>query len=94
MYKRQVWQISTAIGILAGNMIPPEMSLGFVIPLIFMAIVLPLIKSRVEIVTMGTSTACVFLFSHLPYNLWLLIAAIAGIIAGTITARYFSKERS
>lgn len=88
-----VWQISTAIGILAGNAIPAEMSLGFVIPLIFMAIVLPLVVSRVEIVTIGTSTACVFLFAHLPYNLWLLIAALAGIIAGTLTDRYYRDKR-
>ena len=48
-----------------------------------MAITLPLIKSRVEVATICTSTACVFAFAHLPYNLWLLIAAIAGIAAGT-----------
>lgn len=87
-----VWQVSTAIGIVAGNAIPAEMSLGFVIPLIFMSIVLPLVKSRVEIVTIATSTACVFLFAHLPYNLWLLIAAIAGILAGTITSHYWRGD--
>ena len=83
-----VWQISTLIGILAGAAIPPSFALGFVIPLIFMAIVLPLIKSKVELATIGTSTACVFAFAHLPYNLWLLIAAVSGIIAGTLTAKW------
>lgn len=87
-----VWQVSTLAGILAGNAIPDEMALGFVIPLIFMAITLPLIKSRVEIATVGTSTCCVFAFAHLPYNLWLLIAAIAGIAAGTLTSIYTSHE--
>ena len=86
-----VWQIATLIGILAGNAIPEELSLGFVIPLIFMAITLPLIKSRVEVATIGTSTACVFAFAHLPYNLWLLIAAIAGIAAGTLTSVLLPK---
>lgn len=81
-----VWQIATLMGVLAGNAIPAELSLGFVIPLIFMAITLPLIKSRVEVATICTSTACVFAFAHLPYNLWLLIAAIAGIAAGTLTS--------
>lgn len=83
-----VWQISTLIGILAGAAIPPSFALGFVIPLIFMAIVLPLIKSKVELATIGTSTACVFAFAHLPYNLWLLIAAVSGIVAGTLTAKW------
>ena len=86
-----VWQIATLIGVLAGNAIPEELSLGFVIPLIFMAITLPLIKSRVEVATIGTSTACVFAFAHLPYNLWLLIAAIAGIAAGTLTSVLLPK---
>ena len=86
-----VWQIATLIGVLAGNAIPEELSLGFVIPLIFMAITLPLIKSRVEVATIGTSTACVFAFAHLPYNLWLLIAALAGIAAGTLTSVLLPK---
>ena len=86
-----VWQIATLTGVLAGNAIPEELSLGFVIPLIFMAITLPLIKSRVEVATIGTSTACVFAFAHLPYNLWLLIAAIAGIAAGTLTSVLLPK---
>ena len=83
-----VWQISTLIGILAGAAIPPSFALGFVIPLIFIAIILPMLKSKVEIATLGTSTACVFAFAHLPYNLWLLIAAVSGIIAGTLTAKW------
>ena len=87
-----VWQISTLVGILAGAAIPNELALGFVIPLIFMAITLPLIKSRVEVATIGTSTACVFSFAHLPYNLWLLIAALAGIGAGTLTSMFFTKQ--
>ena len=86
-----VWQLSTAIGVLAGHAIPDSLSLGFVIPLIFLAIILPLIKSKVEIATLIVSTACVFLFAHLPYNLWLLIAAIAGIIAGVITDRLAAR---
>ncbi|MGC6517505.1 MAG: AzlC family ABC transporter permease [Candidatus Puniceispirillaceae bacterium] len=89
-----VWQVSTALGIIAGASIPEELALGFVIPLIFMAIVLPLVKSRVEIATIGTSTACVFAFAHLPYNLWLLIASIAGIVAGTITYRLTETKAS
>ena len=88
-----VWQISTLIGILAGAAIPASLALGFVIPLIFMAIVLPLIKSKIEVACICTSTACVFAFSHLPYNLWLLIAAVAGIIAGTLTAKWSGALR-
>lgn len=87
-----VWQISTLIGVIAGTAIPSTLALGFVIPLIFMAIVLPLIKSRIEVATIGTSTICVFAFAHLPYNLWLLIAAIAGIIAGTLTAHFYRGD--
>ena len=87
-----VWQISTLAGIVLGSAIPDELALGFVIPLIFMAITLPLIKSRIEVATITTSTLCVFAFAHLPYNLWLLIAAVAGIAAGTATARFLPAE--
>ena len=86
-----VWQFSTLLGVLAGAAIPESLALGFVIPLIFMAIVLPLIKSRVEVATICASTACVFAFAHLPYNLWLLIAAFVGICAGALTAKFYGE---
>ena len=87
-----VWQISTLVGVLLGAAIPDELALGFVIPLIFLAIVMPLLKSKVEIATIATSTACVFGFAHLPYNLWIIIAAVAGIGAGTLTAHLTRQE--
>ena len=86
------WQASTALGILAGTAIPDSLELGFAIPLIFMVIVLPLIKGRHEIVTILAAGAIVVEFQYLPYNSWLLLAAVTGICAGTLSYLYDKRQ--
>ena len=85
------WQASTALGILAGTAIPDSLELGFAIPLIFMVIVLPLIKGRHEIITILAAGAIVE-FQHLSYNSWLLLAAVTGICAGTLSYLYDKRQ--
>lgn len=80
-----LWQIATATGILAGQSIPASLELGFAIPLIFMAIIIPLIKSKIEINAILAAGVVVITCQHLPYNSWLILAAITGVAAGTIT---------
>lgn len=80
-----VWQISTLLGIVLGKAIPAEFELGFAIPLSFLAIILPLLRFRAEIVTAGVAGCVALVCQGLPWNSWLIFAAIAGIIAGILT---------
>jgi predicted branched-subunit amino acid permease len=65
--------------------VPPEWSLDFAIPLVFMALLLPAVKDR------GTRRAAVVAglaavaLIGLPLNLGLLAAAMLGISAGVIS---------
>ena len=49
------WQISTIIGVFASATIPEELSLGFAIPLTFIAIVTPTIRTRPDLLACVTS---------------------------------------
>jgi 4-azaleucine resistance transporter AzlC len=78
------WQISTALGIFLGAVIPPGWSLDFALPLTFIALVVPALKDRA-----GTTAALVggivaLLAFSLPYKLGILAAALAGILAGLL----------
>ena len=77
------WQISTALGIFLGAAIPDSWSLDFALPLRFIAMVVPVLKSR-PAVTAALSAGCVALAAYsLPYKLGLIVAALVGIAVGT-----------
>lgn len=80
-----VWQLSTLAGIVLGKAIPAEFELGFAIPLSFLAIVLPLLRKRAEYVAGGVAGIVALSCQALPWNSWLILAAICGIIAGMAT---------
>lgn len=76
------WQISTAAGILLGEVIPPQWSLEFTLALTFIALVVPRLEdssSRAAALTAGLTSLLAF---SLPYKLGLIVAALAGIVAG------------
>jgi predicted branched-subunit amino acid permease len=76
------WQISTIIGVFASATIPEELSLGFAIPLTFIAIVTPTIRTRPDLLACVTSGGLALAGQSLPWNSGILIAAIGGVLAG------------
>jgi predicted branched-subunit amino acid permease len=77
------WQISTVIGIVAGPTIPDSFQLGFAVPLTFIAVVIPSLTHFPQIFAGVSSGTAALIFQFLPFNLWIIISAICGIIAGT-----------
>lgn len=76
------WQISTIIGVVAGATIPDELNLGFAIPLTFMALVLPNLRRWSDIAAaIGASLVALF-GQGLPWNAWIILAAVVGIAVG------------
>jgi 4-azaleucine resistance transporter AzlC len=78
------WQISTAVGIFLGAAIPESWSLEFALPLTFIAMLVPALKDRPAIAAaLSAGAVALFAFS-LPYNLGLILAALVGILVGTL----------
>ena len=88
------WQISTALGIFLGAAIPESWSLDFALPLTFIAMVVPVLKDRPAIAA-AISAGMVALFAHtLPYQLGLIVAALVGIIVGTLLEKRRSPDET
>jgi predicted branched-subunit amino acid permease len=83
-----LWQISTMIGVFASATIPEELSLGFAIPLTFIAIVAPAIRTRPDLLACVTSGGIAIAGHSLPWNSGLLIAAVGGVLAGWLAHRF------
>jgi 4-azaleucine resistance transporter AzlC len=82
-----VWQFSTAAGVALGTSIPESWSLDFAIPLVFLALLVPAIKTRPALVAALSGGAIAVLASGAPYGLGLIIGALAGVGAGVLAER-------
>jgi 4-azaleucine resistance transporter AzlC len=81
------WQVSTAAGVLLGASLPRDLPLDFALPLTFIAIVVPMIRSRGALVTAAVAAGAALWCASWPYQLGLLAAAVAGIVVGWLAAR-------
>ncbi len=88
-----IWMFSTATGILLGAAIPDSWSLDFALPLTFIAMVVPALKTRPAIAAALTAGGAALATYALPYKLGLLIAALAGIIVGTLLENRIAGAR-
>lgn len=78
------WQISTALGIFLGAAIPESWSLDFALPLTFIAMLVPVLKDRPGIAAALSAGVVALIAFSLPYKLGLILAALVGIVVGTL----------
>ena len=74
-----VWQISTITGILFGKYLTGFINLEFIIPLSFIAIIIPILKNRGDVAACLVSGISSLFFYKLNLELWIVVSAILGI---------------
>lgn len=77
-----LWYGFTYVGAVAGKAIPPEYALDFAVPITFIAIVAPSLRSLPQISAAFVSVAVALLLAWLPYNSGLMIAALLAMMTG------------
>ena len=85
-----IWAVATLIGFSLGAIIPESWSLTFVIPLMFLALLVPAVKDRSYLIAAIVSAIVALLAVDLPHNLGLMLATVAGIIVGFVLS---SKDK-
>lgn len=86
------WQITTVTGVLFGATIPDSWSLGFAIPLTFIALVAPAIRRRADLAACLTAGILAVVGQPLPWKSWIILAGVGGILAGWIVYRHDRKR--
>jgi len=81
------WQISTVVGIVLGAQVPASWSLDFAIPLVFLVLLVPSIKSRPDLIAAVVGGGVAVAAAGAPYGLGLMIGAVSGVVAGVIAQR-------
>lgn len=76
------WQVSVAAGALAGAAVPESWSLDFAVVLVFIALLVPAVRTRADLGAAIVAAALALIAAGLPYRLALVVASIGGIAAG------------
>lgn len=77
-----LWYVGSYIGAVLGDAIPPEIALDAAVPVAFIAVFAPALRTRAHVAAAMTSILVALLMAWLPWNLGLIIAAIAGMVVG------------
>ena len=77
-----MWVVATGLGLWLGDSIPDWMALDFAVPICFLAIIAPMLRSLAHVIAAVTSIVLALALAGLPYNLGLLVAALVAMAVG------------
>ncbi|MCP5073036.1 MAG: branched-chain amino acid ABC transporter permease [Rhodobacteraceae bacterium] len=89
-----MWFGGTFVGAMLGTAIPPEYSLDFAIPICFIAITAPMLRTLPHVVAACVSIAAALALVWVPYSLGLIIAAFLAMIAGVRTEHWLARRQA
>ena len=77
-----MWYVMTLVGAWAGTAIPPDYALDFAVPITFIALTAPMLRTAAHRAAALVSVLMALGFAWLPFNLGLMVAGLAGMITG------------
>ncbi len=88
------WQLCTFLGLTVGRLIPDAAAWGldFAMPVTFIGMVIPYLKNRPMWAAVVVAGGVALLAYPLPHKLGLIVAALAGILAGVIAEKLARPE--
>jgi len=87
-----IWYGGTLGGALVGQVIPPAFALDFAVPVCFIALTAPLLRSLPHIIAALVASIAVVSFAWVPWNLGLILAAVIAMIAGAQSELYLRRR--
>lgn len=88
------WYLATWAGAVAGSAIPPEFALDFAVPVTFLALVAPMLRSAAHAAAALVSVTAALALAFLPYNLGLMVAALLAMATGARVELWQQRRRA
>lgn len=85
------WQITTALGLFLGPVVPEDWNLEFAVPVLFLGLIVIGIDKYPKVVAALVGAVVTYLTAGLPNRAGLLVGAVAGILAGTLAERFRAR---
>ena len=89
-----VWYVFTVIGALIGAQVPETWALDFALPITFLAMVAPMLRTPAHVVAAFVSVIVSLLTAWVPYSLGLIIAGIIAMMAGAQTEVWLARRKT
>jgi len=87
------WYVLTYVGARIGTSLPPEFALDFAVPLTFIAIVAPMLRTLAHVSAAIVSVALSLTFAFLPYSTGIFVAGVAAMLTGALVEIATEKRR-
>ncbi len=88
------WLVFSLLGALIGSGIPPEYALDFAMPITFLALVAPMLKSLAHIAAALTSVFFALILAGLPSGVGLLIAGLIAMSVGASVEVWLERRHA
>lgn len=88
-----VWIVGSVAGIVAGPIIPDAWQIGFIVPLMFIAVMVPTLRRSEDVVALGVTGLVVLASRGLPFGLNVLVGIVSGIVVGSLWAEWVDARR-
>ena len=88
-----LWYAFSLIGALAGKAIPPEYSLDFAIPICFIALTAPMLRSLPHLLAALVSVIAALALVWVPFSMGLILAALLAMITGAEVERRLNRRK-
>ena len=85
------WVLFTWVGAVAGTAIPDTWALDFAMPILFLALVAPMLRTLAHVAAAVTSVAAALALAGLPSGFGLLLAGLAAMAVGAEIERRMGK---
>lgn len=87
------WWLATWAGAVAGTAIPAGLALDFAVPITFIALFAPALRTLPHVAAAVVSVVVALALAWLPWNLWLIVAAVAAMVAGSMVEVWQERGR-
>lgn len=87
-----VWYAMTVAGAMIGSAMPAGLALDFAVPITFIAMIAPALRTLAHIAAATASVILALLFVFVPFNLGLIIAGIGGMMVGAQVELWMSRR--
>ncbi|TLP69149.1 branched-chain amino acid ABC transporter permease [Parasedimentitalea maritima] len=89
-----VWMIATITGVLVGSQIPASWGLDFVLPLAFLAMIGPMLRTPAHLAACFAAIVTALFAVVLPYNLGLIVAGLVGMMVGAQVEFWLEQRKT
>ena len=76
-----------------GTQVPQSWALDFALPITFLALVAPMLRTPAHLIAAFVSIVTSLLAAGLPYSLGLLVAGVVAMMAGAQAEVYFERKK-